>query len=50
MGPVVYEKWWDKGGHFAAYEQPQSIAKDLENMFGKEGACAGIVPRKSGYA
>lgn len=50
MGPVVYEKRWNKGGHFATYEQPQSIAKNLEKMFGKDGCCAGIVPGKSGYA
>jgi hypothetical protein len=48
-GPVVYESDNDKGGHFAAWERPDVIAADLQNMFGKSGGCYGIVPGKSGF-
>ncbi|KAF2739933.1 alpha/beta-hydrolase [Polyplosphaeria fusca] len=48
-GPVVYESEYDKGGHFAAWERPDAIVKDLGKMFGKGGPCYGIVEGKSGY-
>jgi len=48
-GPVVYGSDNDKGGHFAAWERPDVIAADLQNMFGKNGGCYGIVPGKSGF-
>lgn len=49
VGTLVYESTSDKGGHFAAWERPDVIATDLQNMFGKSGDCYKIVPGKSGY-
>ncbi|KAF2199229.1 alpha/beta-hydrolase [Delitschia confertaspora ATCC 74209] len=49
LGPVVYESENEKGGHFAAWERPDIIAKDLKRMFGKRGPCYGIVEGKNGY-
>jgi len=37
MGPVVYESDNESGGHFAAWERPEAIARDLRKMFGKGG-------------
>jgi hypothetical protein len=48
-GPVVHESVNDKGGHFAAWERPDVIVDDLQQMFGKGGQCYKIVPGKSGY-
>lgn len=50
MGPVVYESQYDKGGHFAAWEVPDAIVKDLRTMFGKGGGAHGVVKGKSGYS
>jgi len=49
LGPVAYESEHGSGGHFAAWEQPETIANDLNGMFGREGPCARIVKGKSGY-
>ncbi|KAF2466570.1 epoxide hydrolase 1 [Lindgomyces ingoldianus] len=32
LGPVVFEKRHDKGGHFAAYEKPEMLADDIRKM------------------
>ena len=40
----MYESEDEKGGHFAAWEQPEAITADLQNMFRKGGPCYGIVP------
>lgn len=37
MGPIVYESQYEKGGHFAAWERPDAIVKDLRVMFGEAG-------------
>ena len=50
MGPVVFESVNESGGHFAAYEKPEAIAKDLQAMFGKGGGAAGVVEGRKGYA
>jgi len=42
LGPVVFESFKEKGGHFAAWEVPGEIVGDLRGMFGKGGACYGI--------
>lgn len=39
-----------KGGHFAAFEQPDLLANDLRKMFSIGGPAFGVVPGKSGYA
>lgn len=49
LGPVVYQSDHDKGGHFAAWEQPEAVVSDLQNMFGKGGPCYGIVAGKNGF-
>ena len=49
MGPVVFENVHDKGGHFAAFENPEAMAGDLRKMFGEGGGAFGIVPGRSGY-
>ncbi|GAW09162.1 epoxide hydrolase [Lentinula edodes] len=35
VGDVVFEAEHDKGGHFAAHEQPELLVGDLRKMFGK---------------
>ncbi|TKA39278.1 hypothetical protein B0A54_08587 [Friedmanniomyces endolithicus] len=42
LGPVVFESFKEKGGHFAAWEVPEEIVGDLRGMFGRGGACYGI--------
>ena len=49
MGPVVFQAFHDKGGHFAAHENPEAIVDDLRKMFGRGGGAEGIVKGKSGY-
>ncbi|OSD08597.1 alpha/beta-hydrolase [Trametes coccinea BRFM310] len=49
MGNVVFESEHDKGGHFAAFEQPGKLAGDLRKMFGKGGPAHSVVSGKSGY-
>ncbi|KAL8726827.1 MAG: hypothetical protein Q9166_006443 [cf. Caloplaca sp. 2 TL-2023] len=50
LGPVVFEHVNEKGGHFAAYECPESIAGDLKEMFGKGGGAFGVVEGKDGMS
>ena len=49
MGPVVYESDNESGGHFAAWEKPEVIARDLREMFGKGGVAYNVVEGKDGY-
>lgn len=30
VGPVVYEKRHDAGGHFAAFERPDDLVEDIK--------------------
>jgi pimeloyl-ACP methyl ester carboxylesterase len=48
MGPVVFEKVYEKGGHFAAWERPEDLAAGLQEMFGEGGGAKGVVEGKSG--
>ncbi|KAL8769062.1 MAG: hypothetical protein Q9209_004848 [Squamulea sp. 1 TL-2023] len=48
LGPVVFEHVNEKGGHFAAWECPESVAGDLKEMFGRGGGAEGVVEGKSG--
>lgn len=51
MGNIVFDGFsHESGGHFAAYEQPESLADDLRKMFGKGGPAFGVVSGKTGYA
>lgn len=47
LGPVVFEKRHEDGGHFAAHERPEKLAQDLRTMFGKGGGAEAAV-RKLG--
>ncbi|EKG19467.1 Epoxide hydrolase-like protein [Macrophomina phaseolina MS6] len=49
LGPVVYESESLRGGHFAAWENPDIIAVDLQKMFSKAGPCYKAVNGRSGY-
>ncbi|KAI0771673.1 alpha/beta-hydrolase [Trametes elegans] len=49
LGNVVFESEHDKGGHFAATEQPEALAGDLRKMYGKGGPAHGVVPGRNGY-
>jgi hypothetical protein len=48
LGPIVFESEYE-GGHFAAWECPDAIVKDLRTMFGQGGVAYGCVDGKSGY-
>lgn len=37
LGDVVFEKEHEKGGHFAAWEQPEALVQDLREMFRSDG-------------
>lgn len=49
MGPVVQQSEYDHGGHFAAWEVPEVIVRDLHTMFGKGGPCYGVLSERNGY-
>jgi pimeloyl-ACP methyl ester carboxylesterase len=49
MGDVVLQTEKSHGGHFAAHEHPEEIAKDLRTMFAKGGPAFGVVKRRNGY-
>ncbi|KAJ7082973.1 Alpha/Beta hydrolase protein [Mycena epipterygia] len=50
LGQVVFEVFHERGGHFAAHEQPELLVGDVRKMFGKTGPAFGVVPGKTGYA
>ncbi|OAA34325.1 Epoxide hydrolase [Metarhizium rileyi] len=43
LGPVVYEATHTHGGHFAAFEEPELFAADLQSMFGETGGAHNVV-------
>ncbi|KAF7196640.1 putative epoxide hydrolase [Pseudocercospora fuligena] len=49
MGPIVFQKLYEKGGHFAGWERPGDLADGLCEMFGKGGGAYGVVSGKDGY-
>lgn len=49
MGNLVHQRDYDQGGHFAAWEQPETLVDDMRAMFGKGGGAAGVVEGASGY-
>lgn len=49
LGPLVLNSQYDRGGHFAAYERPDAIVRDLREMFGKSGGAYGVVKGQSGF-
>ncbi|KAI9696417.1 MAG: hypothetical protein M1836_005695 [Candelina mexicana] len=50
LGPVCYESDNASGGHFAAWEKPEVIVKDLREMFGRKGGAYGVIKGKRGFA
>ena len=48
-GKVVQAVRHERGGHFAAYEVPESLVGDLRKMFGKDGPAYHVVGGKDGY-
>jgi hypothetical protein len=50
LGNVVFERWAERGGHFAAWEAPKELVEDLRLMFGRSGAAFGVVEGKDGYS
>ncbi|KAI8263366.1 putative epoxide hydrolase [Colletotrichum sp. SAR11_239] len=47
LGPVVFAVTHGDGGHFAAHERPEILAKDLRQMFGKGGGAHDVAQRLS---
>jgi len=45
LGPVVFERWHEDGGHFAAHERPEKLVGDLREMFRGLGGKGGLVER-----
>lgn len=45
LGPVVFLKRHEDGGHFAAYERPERLVEDLRTMFGKGGGAEKVVAK-----
>ncbi|CAN8103242.1 unnamed protein product [Discula destructiva] len=50
LGPVVFEKRHEDGGHFAAYERPEKLVDDLRMMFGKKGGAGSVSKKLNGQA
>ncbi|KAI1803099.1 epoxide hydrolase 1 [Daldinia bambusicola] len=44
LGPMVFEKRHEDGGHFAAFERPQELVADLRTMFGKKSGIGAKLP------
>jgi hypothetical protein len=49
LGPLVLASEYDRGGHFAAWERPDAIVKDLREMFGREGGAYAVVHGRTGF-
>ena len=49
IGDVVRENEFDCGGHFAAWEVPELLARDLQGFLGKGGPAYAVVTGRDGY-
>ncbi|KAJ5774829.1 Alpha/Beta hydrolase protein [Penicillium paradoxum] len=49
LGPTVFDRQNDRGGHFFAWEVPESLIKDVRDMFRTGGGAHGVVPGHNGY-
>ncbi|KAJ7617140.1 Alpha/Beta hydrolase protein [Roridomyces roridus] len=47
---LVFDREHESGGHFAAYEKPTELSRDLWDMFGRGGPAFGVVKGRDGYA
>ncbi|KAJ6779815.1 hypothetical protein PWT90_01507 [Aphanocladium album] len=43
LGPLVFQKRHEKGGHFAAWERPEALVEDVQSMFGSKGQVSHII-------
>lgn len=50
MGPIVFWRDHSMGGHFAAYENPDTIVNDLRTMFSHSCGAYGVVKGRNGYS
>ena len=49
MGDMVFQREHEQGGHFSAWERPDTLVKDLRDMFGKSGGAYNVIAGRSGY-
>lgn len=49
QGDVVFERTWESGGHFFAWEKPEHLLRDVREMFGRGGGAEGCVKGASGF-
>lgn len=49
LGNVVWEKKYQAGGHFAAWEKPEELVSGIREMFARGGGAEKCVPGKNGY-
>ncbi|KGO76089.1 Alpha/beta hydrolase fold-1 [Penicillium italicum] len=49
IGNVVQETECDRGGHFAAWEEPELLASDIKRFLGNNGPAYGAVANRDGY-
>ena len=49
QGDTVFERTYDSGGHFFAYEKPTHLIADVREMYGRGGGAAGVIQGKDGY-
>lgn len=49
LGPLLLASEYDRGGHFAAWERPDAIVKDLREMFGKERRAYAVVHSRTRF-
>lgn len=45
LGPLVFQKRHNEGGHFAAWEKPELLVEDVQTMFGNGGGANHIAER-----
>ncbi|TQV94859.1 hypothetical protein V2A60_005874 [Cordyceps javanica] len=45
LGPIVFQMRHQEGGHFAAYERPEILVRDVQAMFGHGGGAYEIAER-----
>lgn len=49
LGNITFDRFNDKGGHFFAYEVPDSCIRDVRDMFRRGAGAYGVVEGKDGY-
>ena len=45
----MFERTYDSGGHFFAYEKPELLIADVREMYGLGGGAEGVIEGKNGY-